>query len=368
MKQFLVFVKKEFLHVFRDRKTLLMLFGLPIVQIILFGFALSNEIKNSDIAVIDYAKDQASEQIINKIGASKYFEIEEYFSSHQEIEAAFKEGKIKLVVVFPVNFYNDLMHLNKAQVQVIADASDANTATALTNYITSIIIDYQSQIPQNAGLSYNIIPEVKMLYNPELKSAPNYVPGVMAMILLLVCVMMTSISIVKEKELGTMEVLLVSPFKPILIIFSKMVPYLIVSLFNVTSIIVLSRFLLQVPIKGNIFLLLVESMIFIITSLSLGLLISTITKSQQGAMFTSMLTMMLPTLLLSGYMFPIENMPIVLQVISYIVPSKYYYIIIKDIMLKGLGFSAVWKETLILAAMAFALLGISLKSFKIRLE
>ncbi|HXA02253.1 MAG TPA: ABC transporter permease [Cytophagaceae bacterium] len=368
MKQFLVFVKKEFLHVFRDRKTLLMLFGLPIAQIILFGFALSNEIKNSEIAVIDYAGDIASKQIIDKIEASKYFEIKEIFSSHQEIEAAFKKGKIKLVVVFPANFYNDLLHLNKAQVQVIADASDANTATALTNYITSIITDCQSQISQKAGLTYSIIPEMKMLYNPELKSAPNFVPGVMAMILQLVCVMMTSISIVKEKELGTMEVLLVSPFKPIFIIFSKMVPYLIVSLFNVTSIIVLSRYLLEVPIKGNIFLLLVESFLFIITALSLGLLISTITKSQQGAMFTSMLTMMLPTLLLSGYMFPIENMPIILQVISYIVPSKWYYIIIKDIMLKGLGFSVVWKETLILAVMAVVLLGISLKSFKIRLE
>jgi ABC-2 type transport system permease protein len=368
MKQFLVFVKKEFIHVFRDWKTLLMLFGSPIAQIILFGFALSNEIKNSEIAVIDYAKDQASEQITDKIDASKYFAIKESFSNHQEIEAAFKEGKIKLVVVFPVNFYNDLLHLNKAQIQVIADASDANTATALTNYIISIITDYQSLISQRAGLTYTIIPEIKMLYNPELKSAPNFVPGVMAMILLMVCVTMTSISIVKEKELGTMEVLLVSPFKPIFIIFSKMVPYLIISLFNVISIIILSRFLLQVQVEGNIILLLLESILFIITALSLGLLISTVTKSQQGAMFTSLLTMMLPTMLLSGYLFPVENMPLILRVISYIVPSKWYYIIIKDIMLKGLGFSAVWKETLILAAMALALLGISLKSFKIRLE
>jgi ABC-2 type transport system permease protein len=368
MKQFLVFVKKEFLHVFRDRKTLLMLFGSPIAQIVLFGFALSNEVKNSDVAVIDYAKDFASRQIMEKIEASKYFEIGDIFSSHNEIEKAFKKGKVKLVVVFPVNFYNDMMHLNKAQVQVIADASDANTATVLANYMTSIITDYQSQISPNAGLVYRIIPEVKMLYNPELKSAPNFVPGVMAMILLMVCVTMTSISIVKEKELGTMEVLLVSPFKPILIIFSKMVPYLIISLFNVISIIALSKFLLEVQLKGNIFLLLMESILFIITALSLGLLISTVTKSQQGAMFTSLLTMMLPTMLLSGYLFPVENMPLVLRLISYIVPSKWYYIIIKDIMLKGLGFTAVWKETMILAAMSLTLLGISLKSFKIRLE
>jgi ABC-2 type transport system permease protein len=368
MKQFLVFVKKEFLHVFRDWKTLLMLFGSPIAQIILFGFALSNEIKNSDIAVVDYAKDLASEQIINKIDASKYFGVREVFASHREIEPAFKKGNVKLAVVFPANFYNDLLHLNKAQIQVIADASDPNTATALTNYISSIITDYQLQISQNPGITYSIVPEIKMLYNPELKSAPNFVPGVMAMVLLMVCVTMTSISIVKEKELGTMEILLVSPFKPILIIFSKMVPYLLISLLNVISIIILSRFLLEVQVEGNIFLLLLESILFIITALSLGLLISTITKSQQGAMFTSLLTMMLPTMLLSGYLFPVENMPLILRIISYIVPSKWYYIIIKDIMLKGLGFSAVWKETLILAAMAVALLGISLKSFKIRLE
>ena len=206
-----------------------------------------------------------------------------------------------------------------------------------------------------------------MLYNPDLKGAPNFVPGVMAMVLLLVCVMMTSISIVREKELGTMEVLLVSPFKPFLVIVSKMIPYLFISLLNLAIILVLSVFLLEMPIRGSLILLVAESTLFIITALSLGLFISTITDTQQTAMSISMLGMMLPTILLGGYMFPIENMPIALQVVSNIVPAKWFYIIVKAIMLKGLGFTYIWKETLVLAGMAMLFLLISLRNFKIRL-
>jgi len=368
MKQFWVFIKKEFLQVFRDQRTLLMLFGLPVAEIILFGFALSNDIKNANIAVIDYSRDVASQQLVEKIKSSGYFQVHEVLMSHEELEAAFKRGKIKLAVIFPTNFYQDLSHLNKAQIQVIADASDPNTATELTGYISSIVTDYQLKSATGARPSYVIVPEVRMLYNPELASAPNFVPGVMAMILLLICVMMGSVSIVKEKELGTMEILLVSPFKPILIIFAKMVPYLIISMFNVASILVLSVYLLDMPIRGSIPLLFVESFLYIVTGLSLGLLISTQTDSQQTAMFSSMLGMMLPTMLLSGYMFPIENMPKILQGLSYLVPSRWYYNIVKDIMLKGLGFSAIWKETLILLVMTAVALVVSLRSFKIRLE
>lgn len=367
MKQFLVFVRKEFYHVFRDRKTLLMLFGLPIVQIVLFGFALTNEIKNSKIVIADYAHDAASAQIINKIAASNYFEIGKTLMDHSQIEAAFREGKIKLAIVFPANFNNNLLHLNKAQIQVIADASDPNTASTLTNYINAIILDYQQSLSQKA-VPYQIIPQVRMLYNPELKGAPNFVPGVMALVLMLVCVMMTSVSIVKEKEKGTMEILLVSPFRPVLVLFSKAIPYLIISLINVTIILLLSVYLLDLPINGSVFLLFAESVLLIITALSLGLLISTSTDSQQTAMLLSMMGMLLPTMLFAGFMFPIENMPLPLRIISNVVPAKWYYIIVKSIMIKGLGFRAIWKETLILAGMAVVLLIISLRKFKIRLE
>ena len=368
MKQFWTFIKKEFLHVFRDPKTLLMLFGVPIAQIALFGFALTNEIKNASIVVVDNAKDHASLQIINKIEASGYFSISKTLMSHHEIEAAFKEGKIKLAVVFPQNFNAELLHLNTAQIQVIADASDPNTAVTLTNYLALIVTDYQQELWKNNKIPYRIVPAVKMLYNPDLKGAPNFVPGVMAMVLLLVCVMMTSISIVREKELGTMEVLLVSPFKPVYVILAKAVPYLALSLINLTLILILSVFALDLPIKGSLLLLYTVSTVFIVACLSLGLLVSTASSSQQGAMTLSLLATMLPTLLLSGYLFPIENMPVVLQWLSNIVPAKWYYIIIKSIMLKGLGFSYIWKETLILAGMMLFFLVVSLRNFKIRLE
>ena len=365
-RQFATFIRKEFAHVLRDRKTLLILFGLPIIQIVIFGFALSNEVKNARILVIDNARDDVSREIVGKLAASRYFDLEEKKFSHEELEQTFREGKINLAVVFPAGFGSDLIHFNRAQVQVIADASDPNTANTLTNYLTSIVLDYRPPGAQPPSLMIGT--QVRMLYNPQLKGAHNFVPGVMALVLMLVCVMMTSISIVREKELGTMEVLLVSPFNPVLVVLSKAVPYLILSLVNVTSIVLLSVFVLDLPVKGSVVLLFAESTLFIITSLALGLFISVRANTQETAMLASMMGMLLPTLLFSGFMFPIENMPVALQVISNVVPAKWYYRIVKAIMIKGLGFSSIWKETLILSGITLFFLTISFKKFKIRLE
>ncbi|WP_445908724.1 ABC transporter permease [Yeosuana sp.] len=367
MKQFIAFVKKEFFHVFRDSKTLLMLFGLPIIMITLFGFALTNEIKNSRIVICDYAKDKASQRIIEKLEASNSFIVQNTIMSHDEIEAEFKTGKIKLVIVFPNNFNADLQHLGTASLQVIADASDPNTASTLTSYVNNIVASYQREITTISKQDLKIIPETRMLYNPELKGATNYVPGVMALVLLLVCVLMTSVSIVREKELGTMEVLLVSPVNPFLIIISKAIPYFVLSVFNFIIILIMCNYLLDIPIEGSIALLFIITGIFIICCLALGLLISNSTDSQQTAMLISLMGMLMPTLLFTGFMFPIENMPMPLQVVANIVPSKWYYIIVKSIMIKGLGFSAIWKETTILIVMTIILLGVSFKKFKIRL-
>lgn len=368
MKQFLSFVRKEFYHVFRDSKTLLMLFGLPIVLIVLFGFAVTNEIKNAKIVVCDYAKDEATQQIIRKFEVSNTFNLEKSLLNHSQIEEAFKKENIKLAIIFPANFNKDLLHLNKAQVQIIADASDPNTATTLTNNATAVIMDYQKELMQNSNIPYNIVSEIRMLYNPELKGATNFVPGIMALVLLLVCVLMTAVSIVKEKETGTMEILLVSPFNPLLVIISKALPFLLLSLINLAVILTLSITLLDMPINGSVWLLIAESTLLIICALSLGLLISNVTKSQQTAMLMAMMGMMLPTMLFTGFMFPLENMPVALQVVANIIPSKWYYIIVKSIMIKGLGFSAIWKETLILFGITILLLGLSLKTFKKRLE
>lgn len=368
MKQFLSFVRKEFYHVFRDPKTLLLLFGMPIAQIVLFGFALTNEIKNSHVVVCDYANDMASHRIIDKLEASKNFEIVKAVMNHRQIEEAFQSGKIKLAIVFPQHFSTDLAHLNKTQIEIIADASDPNTATTLTHYATTIIMDYQKEWMNTNATPLQINTHVRMVYNPELKGAYNFVPGVMALVLLLVCVLMTSVSIVREKELGTMEILLVSPFNPLLVIISKAVPYFFLSLVNLTIILILSTTLMDMPINGSIFLLYVASSILILTALALGLLISNSTASQQAAMLISLMGMLMPTLLFTGFMFPLENMPKPLQLIANIVPSKWYYIIVKSVMIKGLGFTSIWKEMLILSGMALFLLVVSVKKFKIRLE
>lgn len=367
MKQFLIFVRKEFYHVFRDSKTLLMLFGLPIVLIVLFGFALTNEIKNAKIVICDYAKDAASQRIINELAQGDHFILDRSLMSYQEIEQSFKEGTIKIAVIFPAHFNDDLLHLNKAQVQIIADASDPNTASTLTNYVNAVVQQYQQSINKGNHTAYQIIPEVRMIYNPELKGTTNFVPGVIALVLLLVCVLMTSVSIVREKELGTMEVLLVSPFNPLLVIIAKAVPYFLLSLVNLSVIIMLSITLLDMPFHGSIWLLFAVSSILILSALSLGLLISNSTESQQTAMITSLMGMLVPTMMFTGFLFPLENMPVPLQLVANIFPSKWYYIIVKSIMIKGLGFSAIWKETLILLFMTATLLFISFKKFKIRL-
>lgn len=343
------------------------LLGMPIVEIIIFGFALTNEVKNSKIAVFDQSADQASVAITQELNASRYFDVVKDIHSYSDIDAAFRKGTMKLAVVFPKNFNEDLLHFNKAQVQLIADASDPNVATTLTNYATAIILDYQDRITQGRQIPYTIKTEQRMLYNPQLKGAYSFVPGVMAMVLMLICTMMTAVTIVKEKETGTMEIMLVSPLQPFKIIVAKAVPYLLLSLINIASILLLSTFVLGVPIQGNLLLLIGEGVLFIITCLTLGLLISTSTDSQQTAMFISLTGMFLPTVMLSGFMFPIENMPRFLQIISNIVPARWFYSIVKDVMIKGLGFTAVWKETLILVGMTLALLALSIKKFKIRL-
>jgi ABC-2 type transport system permease protein len=367
MKQFLVFIKKEWLHIWRDKRTLFILFGMPITQIILFGFALSNEVKNSKIAILNPSKDALSAQITEKINASRYFDLVKEIKTNSEIDLVLKSGEVNSVLVFPNNFEKDFNHNGFNKVQFIADASEPNTATTLKNYMSNILLDFQKTKNPNTVNPLQIKTEIRMLYNPQLKGAYNFVPGVMAMILLLVCTMMTSISIVKEKELGTMEVMLVSPLKPFMVIVAKAVPYFFLSMVNVVSILLLSVYALELPIKGSLVLLMLESMLFTITALSLGLLISTITSSQQVAMLISLVGMFLPTLMFSGFMFPIENMPLPLRTISNIVPAKWYFIIVKNVMLKGLGISGVLKETLILMGMTVFLLILSVKKYKIRL-
>ena len=334
----------------------------------LFGFAITNEVNNVKIAIFDQSKDVETQQIINKISASSYFDIQQEIRSEAEIESVFKKGKVKAVLVFEKDFSKKLKTQNIGKVQVITDATDPNIANTISNYISSILQNYSLEKNKTTPSAYQIQTQTQLYYNPELKSVFNFVPGVMTVILMLVSAMMTSISITREKELGTMEILLVSPLKPFQVIIGKVFPYIFMSIINASIILILGYFIFKMPIDGSLFLLAFETILFIICALALGILISTISDSQQTAMMLSLFGLMLPVILLSGFIFPISSMPLPLQVISNIIPAKWFIIIIKAIMLKGATFAVIWKETLIILGMTFLFIIVSIKKYKIRLE
>ncbi|MCM4167446.1 putative multidrug ABC transporter permease YbhR [Arenibacter antarcticus] len=368
MNRFIGFIRKEFYHILRDRRSLFILFGMPIVQVMLFGFAITNEINNVDIAILDHSKDTNTKKIINKIAASQYFSVKAYLNSEAEIPVAFKKGKIKAVLNFEKDFSKNMVTQKVAKVQILTDATDPNTANTISNFVGAILQNYQQETNKGINLPYQIVPKTRMVFNPELKSVFMFVPGVMTIILMLVSAMMTSISITREKELGTMEILLVSPLKPFQVIVGKVIPYILLSIINAVVIILLSIFVFKMPVQGSLLLLGAESTLFIINALSLGILISTISTTQQTAMMISLMGLMLPVILLSGFIFPISSMPMPLQLISNIIPAKWFIIIIKGIMLKGVGLAFVWKETLILIGMTIFFITVSVKKYKIRLE
>lgn len=377
MRAFRVFVQKEFYHILRDRWTTLILLALPILMIILFGFGITTEIRNTKFAVYDPAGDFTTRGIVNKLESSEYFTLERYLSSPDQIEQLFREGKTGFAVVF-----------SDEQILLVADGTDPNTASILTNYATALINSYleESAVREAGGgaatnvagdppvaaataaARRTITPEIRLLYNPSLKSAYNIVPGIMGMILMLICAMMTSVSIAREKELGTMEVLLVSPMKPFLIILSKIVPYFTISVINYITILILSVYVLKVPIAGSLILLSGLSLLFIMVSLLLGILISSLVEKQIVALLISGMLLMMPAVFLSGLMFPIESMPEVLQWLSHILPVKWFIIAVRNVMIKGLGFSSIIKEVAILTGMAAVILAVSIKKFKFRLE
>jgi len=368
MKNFLGFIKKEFLHIRRDFRTLIILFGLPVVQILIFGFVIRNEIQDVKIAILDHSKDEMTLELANKILSSGFFVLHKNISDNNEIEGIFRKGKVKEVIIFENNFGKRLEREGKAAVQIIADASDPNSASLVVNYTIGILTDYTKKINKAITKPLQITPQVRMMYNPDLRSSFMFVPGTMALILMLVSAMMTSISIAREKEQGTMEVLLTSPLRPVQIVIGKVMPYVLLSCINAVVIISLGYFVFGLPIKGNLPLLFGETVLFISLALSLGILISTMANSQQVAMFISVFALMLPTILLSGFIFPVENMPKILQWFTYIVPPKYFIEILRSIMLKGTSFINVWKQTVVLVGMTSVFILISVLKFKIRLE
>lgn len=362
------FIIKEFYHIFRDVRSMLILFGMPVVQVLIFGFAISTEIRNAPVAILDHSNDYVTQQITNKLLSSGFFIRGDQIANEDQIQRIFRKGKVKEVIVFEKDFAKNLEIEREAHVQLIADASDPNIANLIVNYTNAIIQSYQQEYFKGMALPVEIVTESQMLYNPGLKSVFMFVPGIITILLMLISAMMTSISIAREKEMGTMEILLVSPLNPMQIVTGKVIPYVLISFINALTILLMSFFIFKMPLEGNMILLLLESILFIIMALSLGIFISTVSSSQQMAMMLSMFALMLPTILLSGFIFPIENMPYLLQLLSNIMPPRWFIIIIKSIMLKGLGIQYVWKETLIIAGMTVFFVALSIKKFKIRLE
>ena len=380
MRQFAAFVIKEFRHILRDRRTLLILLGMPIAQILLFGFAITTEVKNTRVAVFDPTPSMETRRITERIDASEYFTVTERLTSSEQINDIFKYGRTGLVVVFSDHFADNLpggggnahggfgyAENEGAAIQLIADGTDPNQALMLTGYATGILNSYRQELLAGRGAAMLIVPEVKMLYNPQGKSAYNFVPGVMGLILMIICAMMTAIAIVREKETGTMEVLLASPVRPLFIVLSKAVPYFVLSIANLATILLLSIFVLGVPVSGSLVWLTVISMMFILAALALGLLISTLVSTQLAAMLASGMGLLMPTMLLSGLIFPIESMPDVLQGLSCVVPARWYIAAVKKVMIQGVDVQFVLREMAILGSMALVFVAVSLKKFKTRL-
>lgn len=366
MQQFISFIIKETQHILRDKRSLMILFIMPIVQLLMFGYALTNELKNADIAVLDKAANSKSQQLIRKLVSSSYFSLSLNLRSDEEILETLRSGKAKEVIVIPSDFGRNSGNMDNEEIQLILDSSDPNFANLIESYTRSIIMSY---LQEEMGISVSPIEtKIVMQFNRELKSAFMFVPGLMALILTLISAFMTSISITREKELGTMEILLVSPLNPIQIIFGKVFPYVILSFINSILILLVSVIFFHIPIAGNVLLLLAVCGIYIFLVLALGILVSTITSSQQVAMMFSLVGLLLPTILLSGFIFPIENLPKLLQIFSFAVPARWFVYIVKAIMIKGTNFIYLIDEIAILVGMAVFYMIISLKKFKIRLD
>jgi len=368
MNRFLSLVRKEFNHIFRDKRTLLILFGIPVMQILIFGYVVNSDFKNIGIAVLDESGDTHTQKIMNKIFSSGYFNFTGNIYDEQGISDQFKTGRVKAVLVFEPDFGKKIDNGQPASIQVITDASDPNVANTTLGYVSGIVRSYQAGLGGQGAGQLIVEPQYRMVFNENLTSAYMFVPGTMALILMLISALLTSISVTREKELGTLEVILVSPLRPSQIIIGKVTPYVLLAFLNGLVILLLGYFIFGLPVLGSLTLLLGELLLYITLSLALGILISTIAKSQQNAMFMSLFVLMLPTVLLSGFIFPIENMPVILQWISAILPPRWFIIILKDIMLKGNGLTYVWDETLILVLMTLVLLVAAIRKFSIRLQ
>ncbi|HXW97168.1 MAG TPA: ABC transporter permease [Gemmatimonadales bacterium] len=360
-------LKKEWRHILRDRRTLAVIVLMPVIQVILFGFAIRTDVKDIRLVIVDPTPDHVTLEIRNRLEATDVFHTVAVLPNSAGLEGLFQRGKAEEAIVFEPQFASRLGQGLPARVEVIADATEPNTGSTRQNYAMAVIRQYQRD-QQTVQPGVVIATQLRMRFDPTAESSHLFVPGLVAFVLTIISALMTAISLTREKETGTMEALLVSPLRPWQIIVGKVMPYLSIGFVSVLLVILEARLVFDVPLRGSLVLLLGEGLLYILVSLSLGMLISSRTSSQRVAMMGALLGTMLPTMLLSGFIFPIESMPTVLQWISNVIPAKWFVTIVRSIMLKGTGLAYLWQETLILCAMALALLVLSTRSFHTRLE
>lgn len=368
MRQFRSFVVKEFRHIFRDVRTMLILLVLPVVMVLLFGYVITTEVKDIRLVVVDLSHDDITQMVTERFASNKYFIFTATSDNIEQGRKMLERNEADLVIVYGENFAEQLGHSHEASVQLLVDGSEPNQAAARTAYAQQLLMAIAHEISTQLGVAdqYQIIPVTHALFNPQMRSEYNFVPGNMGMILLLICAMMTSVSIVREKEMGTMEVLLASPLPPIVIILAKIIPYFVISFINLLTIIVLSKYMLGLPFSGSMPAFLGISIIYLIVSLALGLLISTLVRTQLAAMILSLL-LIIPTIYFSGMTFPIESMPELYQRVSAVIPARWYVSAVRKLMIQGAEVKYVMYETGVLAVMAFVLVTVSLATFKKRL-
>jgi len=365
MKQFISFVQKEARHILRDRRTMLILFGMPVVLMLLFGFAITTDVRNVRTVVVTSHQSPQTQQAVERLRASEYFTIVATVSTPQEAELMIRSQKADLGLIPGPSRRGEG---GSYTWQIMVDGSDPNMAQQWTTYASAILVRPAGGNDYSRPSSPPAEPGVRLLYNPQMRSAYNFVPAIMGMLLMLICAMMTSISVVREKEKGTMEVLLVSPVRPLMVVVAKAVPYLVLAVGILLIILLMARYVLGVPLAGSLFWIVVVSIIYIMLALSLGLLISNIAQTQLVALLLSAMVLLMPVVMLSGMLFPVESMPLVLQWISALVPPRYYIEAMRKLMIMGVGIGEVAREVAVLALMTALFLTIALKKFKTRLE
>ena len=367
MKQFISFVIKEAKHILRDKRTMLILFGMPVVLMFIFGFAITTDVKNVRTVVVTSQMDHLTQQTIERLAVSEYFIITKTVSTPSEAEYLIRSQKADMAVVFASDFAS-----KKNGIQFMVDGSDPNMSQQWVAYAQQTIAAASPSLPSVAGKqgsgTSQLALHTSLLYNPQMKSAYNFVPAIMGMLLMLVCAMMTSISIVREKERGTMEVLLVSPIRPLMVIIAKAVPYLVLAFCILIVILLMARFVMGVPLAGSLFWIIAVSTLYILLALSLGLLISNIAKTQLVALLMSAMMLLIPVVMLSGMLFPVESMPRVLQWLAAVIPPRYYIQAMRKLMIMGVGIADVMQEVVILFVMTAFFLTIALKKFNVRLQ